>query len=351
VSDIKQILKKTPQSTLDAILQEFEVFHNSIVKLREEIITLVSNLDIRDAVSEATDELEAVMNNSIALAPDAVERANAAISKIKKLCRVIDSTDPSEIYNIIERLTSQAKYIEARISNLMKLSLEMGDITSPAQSIIIAQEQERKRISREIHDGPAQIFASLIMSIDFCLSMRGVTKEVAEELNLVKKSLNKNLNEIRRLIFDLRPMSLDDLGIIPTLERYISHFKAKTKASVYFDVKGNRVSFESIDTELAIFRVIQEALNNAFYHGEPDKICIALMYKPEANLFEATISDDGKGFNPDAMVANYASKQKLGLLSMQERIALNGGHLKIDSAPGKGTVVYFTLPFIRRSNV
>lgn len=240
----------------------------------------------------------------------------------------------------IERLNMQMDQILTRVGRVVE---EVRSPKKPAHGIIMAQEEERKRISREIHDGPAQSLASLTMRIDYCLAQINDPEVLEKELQDLKDSIARSLKDIRRFIFDLRPMALDDLGLIPTLEQFITGFKARTKVSVNIDVTGERKGMP-LERELAVFRVVQEAVNNAYRHAKADSIHLFLAFEHEKKRLSGVVKDDGEGFDFPAVKKNYSSLNKLGLISMEERIRLAGGFFEIISTPGEGTIVSFWVP-------
>lgn len=247
-----------------------------------------------------------------------------------------------------DQVAEQAKrlshHLEAHLSHIDQL-LD-GQQTSAHEGnagLILAQEDERKRISREIHDGPAQSLANLTMRIDFCLDNIDDRGLLEQELQDFKSSIIRSLRDIRRFIFDLRPMALDDLGLLPTLEQFISGFKQRTGLPVYLTIEGERRTLP-VDRALGIFRVIQEAVNNSARHAEAQAIHVFLTFDVERARLSGAVKDDGKGFDLVALRRTYATMKKLGLTSMEERIRLAGGDFDIISQPGAGTVVSFSVP-------
>jgi two-component system sensor histidine kinase DegS len=244
---------------------------------------------------------------------------------------------------MFERLSAQAENIVRRVNGMLSACSENRAGGSQTDGIIRAQEEERKRISREIHDGPAQTLASLTMRIDYCIEQHGSDSVLVEELLDLKDSVIRSLKDIRRFIFDLRPMALDDLGLIPTLEQFISGFKARTGDSVYVEVEGERVKIGG-DRELAVFRVIQEAANNSVRHAEATSVHIFLNYDSAKDRLAVVVKDDGRGFDVSETRKKYGTLKKLGLISMEERVRFAGGEFHIVSDPGTGTVVSFWIP-------
>jgi len=239
----------------------------------------------------------------------------------------------------IEKLNDEFNLLKKTCDGIRDI---LNDETVPASGFIMAQEDERKRISREIHDGPAQSLANLTMRIDFCLEQIGNPDVLKKELSDLKDSVTKSLRDIRRFIFDLRPMALDDLGLIPTIEQFLAGIKARTGFVVQFQVDGERIPLSS-EKELAVFRVIQEAVNNAIHHSKGKNIQIFLSFDKNLNTLTGVVKDDGIGFDIGQIKKTYGISKRLGLKSMEERVNLAGGKLKIVSDKGEGTVVSFSI--------
>ncbi|MBF0499855.1 MAG: sensor histidine kinase [Candidatus Riflebacteria bacterium] len=241
-----------------------------------------------------------------------------------------------------EAVESMSRDLDEILQQVSKLRDLTNAGIEPNGGFILAQEDERKRISREIHDGPAQNLASLTMRIDFCLENIEKKEVLQKELIDLKDSISRCLKDIRRFIFDLRPMALDDLGLLPTLEQFIAGFRARTSMNVQFNREGEVVSLSS-ERELAAFRVIQEAVNNTHRHSHAKTIRIFISFNQGKKSVSVAVTDDGAGFDLVAVKKAYPSLKKLGLLSMEERIRLAGGEFSLASNPGEGTVVSFTL--------
>jgi len=243
----------------------------------------------------------------------------------------------------LEKVNSQLDQLILLVQKLLERLESPLDPHERTVGIFFAQEEERKRISREIHDGPAQTLAALTMRIDYTLELLLKPDELKVELNELKSSIIRSLNDIRRFIFDLRPMALDDLGLIPTLEQFITGCKGRTVASLSLTVEGKRQPLPA-DKELATFRVIQEAVNNSIRHSQARAISIFLTFEVQRGFLSIVVKDDGKGFDLEKLRKVYSSLKKLGLVSMEERIRTIGGLFEIVSASGDGTVISFKVP-------
>ena len=204
--------------------------------------------------------------------------------------------------------------------------------------IIEAQEEERKRISREIHDGPAQMLANILLRyeiIDRGLK-EGKTKEVIEEIRATREMVRFSLWDVRRMIHDLRPMALDDLGLIPTLNKYIDDLSKYTKKNIEFIAIGEPRDLQE-NYEIVLFRLVQEALQNAIKHADANLIKVKIEIRKD--LVTLFIIDDGKGFEP-----KKTTYENFGIKGMKERVEMLKGKFEIDTNLGKGTRVRIRVP-------
>lgn len=210
-----------------------------------------------------------------------------------------------------------------------------------APKIIQAQEEERRRIAREIHDGPAQSMANVVLRTEVCeklieIDHSAVQKELLELREMVKKSLQ----DVRRIIFDLRPMALDDLGLIPAITRYFETIKERYNLEIEMHFVGTQQRLESV-LEVAVYRVVQEALQNILKHAQASHVKVFL--ENENQRLVVKIIDDGKGFDAEEYL-NNPRPDSYGLLGMKERLEIFGGQLFITSKLGEGTEILAILP-------
>ncbi len=215
--------------------------------------------------------------------------------------------------------------------------------------IIEAQEEERKRFSREIHDGPAQSMSNIVIKAEICEKL--IDKNVNEakvELRNLKKITRDSLQEVRKIIYNLRPMALDDLGLLPTLERYIVSFKEDTQIDVTLKVRNVGKDLKPA-ISLTVFRIVQEGLNNILKHSQAKSASILLEhFNKELRI---TIIDNGVGFDTNAVRINRKKSASdlsggFGLYSMKERVALLEGEFKVLSEIGNGTTIKIQIPLI-----
>ncbi|MGM0887020.1 MAG: sensor histidine kinase [Bacillota bacterium] len=206
--------------------------------------------------------------------------------------------------------------------------------------IIEAQEQERKKLSREIHDGPAQMLANVMMRSDLIERVqreRG-PNEALVEIRSLKVMVRNALYEVRRIIYDLRPMALDDLGLVPTLRKYLQTTEDYNNGVNLNFVNLGQVKRLPSDMEVALFRLVQEAVQNSLKHADPKQIQVKLSISKE--MVTVVVKDDGKGFD-----SSIQKEGSFGLVGMRERVELLEGEMTIDSQPGAGTLVFIQIPY------
>ncbi|MGZ8782135.1 MAG: GAF domain-containing protein [Gaiellaceae bacterium] len=203
------------------------------------------------------------------------------------------------------------------------------------RKVVEAQELERARLARELHDETGQALTSILLGLK-PLEQSAQTPEAREALDSVRELVGSTLQDVRRLAVELRPSALDDFGLVAAVERLTDTFR---------DQSGLRVDLETqlgearllIDAETTLYRVIQESLTNVVKHANAGRVSILLQRK--TNTVVAVVEDDGSGFNTSETRADA-----LGLVGMRERVSLAGGRLQVESTPGSGTTVVAEVP-------
>jgi signal transduction histidine kinase len=209
--------------------------------------------------------------------------------------------------------------------------------------IIAIEEDVRRRLARDLHDGPAQMLAAIIMSANFvkqAIAHESVEHAVAE-LDEMLPVAEKALRQVRTLLFDLRPVILETQGLVPALESYAQRLRDTEGLNVVFNTEGEfgRLSHNA---EVAVFSIVQEAITNAKKHAHASRIDIDVT--PGDGELVVVIRDDGAGFNVEDVSASYDERGSLGLLNMQERAERVEGSLSVSSQPEQGTAVTMRLP-------
>lgn len=206
------------------------------------------------------------------------------------------------------------------------------------EMMIQAQEEERQRLSRKMHDGPAQALSNFILQTDIAVRLFDIDQNKArEELASLKMSSTSAFQKVRDFIFELRPMMLDDLGLVPTLKRYVDAYKEKPGMEIHLSVVGMDRRLEPY-LEVMIFRAVQELLSNASRQDQASQVKVQVDMG-EDNI-KVIVDDNGKGFDIETM--DEPSNMSLKLI--QERVEMLGGYYEIDSVVGRGTRVTFQVP-------
>jgi len=244
------------------------------------------------------------------------------------------------LWDITER-----KLLQQELNNAIKQRAE--DMRKFAQSTQQAQEEERKRISRELHDDICQRLTALKFHLNyFEESVDGGKKLSIRRIKTVKKEIDDLINEVRRISSNLRPSALDHFGLVTAMKLLCSEFAKLHSIEVKFETGIATFQRFNPEVEIVLYRIAQEALTNSIKHADTKKIELELSEK-EKELF-LTVTDKGKGFN----IAEYFSKtekvnEHFGLINMKERAELIGGEFSIKSAPGDGVSVKVNIPITK----
>lgn len=213
-----------------------------------------------------------------------------------------------------------------------------------AHQILSAQEEERKKISRELHDEIAQTLAGInvqlaALSLEAAASARGLRSRIAS----TQRQVGRSIEAIHRFARELRPALLDDLGLIPALRSFLKKFAARTGLRIRFTAFAG---VEALDNarRTVLYRVAQEALTNVSRHAQAGFVQVSVRKIPNAVCLE--VADDGRSFQVQRVLSSRANK-RLGLLGMRERVEMVGGSLAIASVPGRGTTIRARIPFKR----
>ncbi len=208
--------------------------------------------------------------------------------------------------------------------------------------VISAQEEERKRIARELHDETSQALTSLLVGLKV-LENSGTPAEARRMAGELRQLAGQTLEAVHDLALELRPSALDDLGLVAALSRYCKEYADKMRIQVDLEATGfdGRPRLAA-QVELTLYRIIQEALTNVAKHADARNASVVLDYRESA--VSAIIEDDGRGFNVSQVIQSEIKERRLGLFGMQERASLLGGRLTVESQPGTGTTVYVSIP-------
>ncbi len=331
-SEIEKIIRE-----VDEAEESFEVARKWLAKVSADF-SRYSEQDIKEAYSTAEKKQLNLFKlrekeRSLRRERDEVDRR---IRELEKLVGKIDE--------LAKRLRIAMDLLSGNIEKVQKEILDLKGRAELAPVVVQVFEKERKRLAREIHDGPAQYLANAIFRLDICerfLEM-GELERLKREISDLKGILQANLSDVRRFITDLRPMLLEDLGLVSALSRYVEEWKRLSGINVEFKVLGDVSEIANKDIEIAIFRIVQEALSNVHKHAKASNVKILLEIRRD--FVSALIEDDGVGFDIREVKKRSIEKGSLGIFSMEERARALGGTLKIVSERGRGTKIMVRIP-------
>ncbi|OCA88979.1 sensor histidine kinase [Pseudobacillus wudalianchiensis] len=346
--------------------RDYESLLGELEQVRIQVHTLIAEQDdLEQKVRIARNRLSEVSRNFHTYSEEAVRKAyekahdlqvTLLVSRQKEKQLLEKRNDLERRLSTIESTIDRAEHLVSQVSVVLNyLTQDMkqiGEVLEDARlkqefglQIMEAQEEERKRLSREIHDGPAQMMANVLLRSDLIERLyreRGVN-EAFKEIRNMKQMVRSALYEVRRIIYDLRPMALDDLGLVPTLKKYLAtveeHVQSLNKQTkIQFINMGDERRLPS-KLEVAMFRLIQESVQNALKHSEASSITVKLEIKAHQVL--AVIKDNGRGFD-----IREKKSSSFGIMGMKERLELLEGDLSIHSKPNDGTLVMIRVPIV-----
>ena len=329
-------------------------------------------LDLQAELDEATKALREVtlmIEQSQGEVAKLSQRNAAITTHLQQVQTQFDKMPPQEIRNAydsaldaqqrlfvmrghLEKLHSEKNHLERFKSTLERVrdlssggsasaSSSSGSSKSPLASVemlVNAQETERQRLSRQMHDGPAQALSNFILQTEIAMRLLEIDAgQARDELSSLKTSAMGTFQKVRNFIFELRPMMLDDLGLVPTVRRYSDAFKEQAGLDVGVTVTGNERRLAPY-LEVMLFRAMQELLGNAARHSQGTQVKVMLDMGDDR--IRVSVEDNGKGFDSDAVMQGTS----LGLKLIRERAEMLGGNFEIDSAVGKGTRISFAVP-------
>lgn len=335
---IYEELKKI-QEMVTSIIEEEDELEERVRNARRRLAEVSKNFDqyteeeVRE-VYEHAHSLQLKLTMTRQLEKQLRERRDDLERRLIGLRETIERAD---------QLTSQVNVVLNYLTGDLKDISEFIDDAHAKQEfglrVIEMQEEERKRISREIHDGPAQMLAHVLMRSNVLEKVvrEQTVDDLVNEFRQFKRILRNALYEVRHIIYDLRPMALDDLGLVPTLKKYLQTVEEYyQRARIHFLYLGKEQRLAN-NMEVALFRLIQESVQNALKHSGADTIQVKLEVTSRQVI--AIIKDNGTGFD-----VNEKKENTFGLIGMRERVQMLDGKLEIQSKIGQGTTVMIKIP-------
>jgi len=335
---VKKELMATKQETLETIHQVdryVQLEKQARIRLME--VSRDFHRYSEDAIKEAYERAKDLQIQLFVLQEKEKNLRNRRDELERSLQRLSHTVEKAE--TLVTQIGVVLQFLQGTLN---EISVKLEGLQQKQQiglRIVQAQEEERRRIAREIHDGPAQSLANLVLRAEFCEQLLNRDPgSVKPELEKLKNSVRSTLKDIRKIIFDLRPMSLDDLGLIGGLRRFFGDFQEQYSLPVEFLVFGQEKALDQM-YNIALFRIIQEALNNILKHARASHVVVKLELLPQQVII--VVKDDGMGFDPRLVEQEGGH---YGLLNMRERARLLNGELQVKSAPGKGTEICVMVP-------
>ena len=366
VKVLDQIIVKTASAIEDGKKEIFEIserarhdyisYEKELVNLKARLSLMINEVDKLEIRSQMARNMVKTINEHFGEfteqdIKDAYELSQSVLVDLS--LKRQEEKELNERRNELERLMNRNREVLKRSEVLeTKVSVALEYLTSNifdqiedlkqkrdlSLKIIEAQESEKKRISRDIHDGPAQSLANIILKAEYASKVMDTSLYKAKkEISEIQDDVRNTLKDIRKIIYDLMPMSLDDLGLVPTLKKHIANIMDNSKIDIDFQITQTSVIDNSL-TNLMIFRVVQEVFNNIVKHSGAKRVLFKLLITD--GIIDIEIMDNGKGFD----VQKARETQGYGLYNMRERIDIVGGVLELASEPKKGTTVKIHIP-------
>ncbi|EFM22066.1 ATPase/histidine kinase/DNA gyrase B/HSP90 domain protein [Selenomonas sp. oral taxon 149 str. 67H29BP] len=381
---LRKLLTNTINTIEDNKTQIFDIYENTrrevegarrrLLELKEHVAATIERVDALTAEEQqAKRRLAEVSEKFTEYTEDEIRKTYEAVSIIQ-INLAIEREKEQSMRVERDKLEIRLRYLGNVVARAEQMALSIGSVLSYLSTqvsgviwqieavqkdkfvgarIIKATEEERYRISREIHDGPAQDLANSLFTTT--IVERLMDQDMAEAkktLEELRGEIRKCLTSVRQIIFDMRPMALDDLGLPQAVEQLIALFGERGKLHGTFSMEGDYYALPK-HVEIAVFRIVQEALNNVVQHARTDKVRVRMHYTPQA--LTLLIADEGVGFAPDQIdePEDEAESDSLdmeaqrrrrgrhfGMIGMEERAKLIGAEIQILSEPGKGTKVH-----------
>ena len=322
------------------VIKEAEKLTKEEKESRQKLFLVSKNIgeysenDIRKAYNEAKDkQVQLLLKREEE--QNLIRERNQLEIRLKKNYEIVEQAE-----SLMSKMKSVMDFLVSDLVDLGKTISNLEDKTQIGMKIIKAQEEERRRIARDIHDGPAQNIASLVIKTEIVekLLKRG-NIHIEDELKDIKTQLRAVLKEIRGIMYDLRPISLDEVGLIPTIERMAADMSYEKNIAIEIKKISDYPIFNSLN-KLIVYRIVQESLNNIIKHSGAKNVVIRMDVRKDS--INGSVSDDGKGFDTDSFME--AKDKSFGLSSMKERAEIAHGSITIKSVVGKGTKIMFSIP-------
>lgn len=338
LKELNQVMEETRETVklVDELEQEFRQARIRLTEVSRDFHRYTED-DIRTAY-EAASHLQL----QLMIAREKETHLRARRDELQKqILKVEKQIERAE--TIVSQMNVVLQYLSGDLNQVTRILESAKNRQLLGLKIILAQEEERKRIAREIHDGLAQSMANIVLRTEISerMLLRKEYDLVREELFDLKGQVRSSLEEVRKIIFNLRPMALDDLGLIPTVRKFVQDYEEKTKTRTQFELSGKEKRLPS-GMEVAVFRLIQEAFSNIQKHANATFASVEIAFLKKS--VKIIIKDNGIGFNVEQLDQKLMTGSHFGIMGMRERVELLEGKFKIESSPNNGTKITMSIP-------
>ncbi|NOU95075.1 histidine kinase [Paenibacillus sp. LMG 31456] len=336
--ELQQVIDSTSQTIEQVDRVELE-YRRARVRLTEvsRDFKRFTEEDIRTAYELATH-----LQTQLAMLREKEVHLKARRDDLQKRIKNVDK-QLERAESVVSQVNVVLEYLTGDLNQVTRLLESAKNRQLLGLKIILAQEEERKRIAREIHDGLAQTMANVVLRTEIAERMlsKQAFSSVKEELIDLKGQVRSGIEEVRKIIFNLRPMALDDLGLIPALRKFVQDYEEKTKIWTKFELVGKDTRLPS-GMEVAIYRLVQEAFSNVLKHAHASNITLEVTFQQQ--MVKIVVTDNGIGFVVEMIDKKIEKGSHYGLMGMRERVELLEGRMEIQSTKDVGTKVSLLIP-------
>ncbi len=327
---IREELEQARRSLKEVTLM-LEQSQAELAKLSQRNAAVTGHL--QQLQTQSASEIASELRNAFTSAMEVQQRLLVMRGQLEKL-----QTEQSGLQRIIKLLEET----QTILSDPTLSTTSSGGSRVLLEMVINTQEEVRKRLSQQMHDGPAQALSNFILQTDIAAQLFDMDQSKAkDELYNLKSAAKSTFSKVRNFITELRPMMLDDLGLFPTLRKYVDEFKEQSGQEINISIKGQERRLAPY-LEVMIFRAVQELVGNAvrFNADQPLRLQIDIQVVIEDNFIKVIVSDNGKGFEMEEI----DQSDGIGIKLIKERVEMSGGTIEVDSKVGKGTRIEIQVP-------
>jgi two-component system sensor histidine kinase DegS len=336
--NIMEKLKQDCRNELEQAQKELKDINTLIEQSQLEVSRIQQrNASISAHLQQIQTQIESASKADIRMAYDAALDAQQRLFVMRGQIDKLQS-DHTHIDHYVGILDRVNQALESGDFDKNGSKKDQIDLAKSVEMIIQTQEAERGRLARKMHDGPAQALSNFILQTEIAMRLFDIDQVKAkEELAGVKTTASSTFQKVRDFIFDLRPMMLDDLGLVPTITRYVDTFKEQSGIEVRLISTGMEQRFEPY-IEVMVFRAIQELLGNIALHSQATQVIVQM--DSSTTGLRVSLEDNGKGFD----VEKAEEKGGMGLNVIRDRVHMLGGTMEVHSTIGHGSHILFQIP-------